>query len=117
MCVPAPCLSDAPRPRVLQEVLLWDLPLGRVLRKFAGHRQHQYVIRSCFGGSFVASGSEDACVYAWDRDSGALLAKLPGHGASSVNAVAWHPVDPHMFASCSDDRTVRIWEAASDDHS
>jgi WD40 repeat protein len=83
--------------------------------KFTGQRQRQHVLCSCFSGAagtFVASGSEDACVYVWHRDLGALLETLPGHGAGSVNVVAWNPANPRMFASCSDNRTVRVWEAA-----
>lgn len=49
----------------------------------------------------------------WHRDSGVLLETLTGHGAGSVNDVAWNPIDMHMFASCSDDGTVRIWESPS----
>ena len=44
-----------------QEVELWDLNECGIVRKFVGHQQKNYVIRSCFGGAnenFVLSGSE-----------------------------------------------------------
>ncbi|KAI0371689.1 WD40 repeat-like protein [Pilatotrama ljubarskyi] len=96
------------------EIQLLDLSTEQVVRKYTGHSQAKHVIRSCFGGvegNFVLSGSEDGNVYIWHRDTGALLEVLSGHGEGSVNSVAWNPVNERMFASCSDDRTVRIWEA------
>jgi len=96
------------------EILLWDLNSGRLARKFTGQRQGKHVIRSCFGGidgNFVVSGSEDGNVYVWHRDTGTLLETLPGHGKGSVNSVAWNPRNERMFATCSDDCTIRIWEA------
>jgi WD40 repeat protein len=52
----------------------------------------------------------DGKIYLWDNESGALLEVLTGHGEGSVNSVVWHPRNERMFASCSDDRTVQIWE-------
>ncbi|KAL1944438.1 hypothetical protein VTO73DRAFT_2868 [Trametes versicolor] len=100
------------------EIQLLDLSSEQVVRKYTGHSHAKHVIRSCFGGvegNFVLSGSEDGNVYIWHRDTGALLEVLAGHGEGSVNSVAWNPVNERMFASCSDDKTVRIWEAPPPD--
>ncbi|KAI9023286.1 WD40-repeat-containing domain protein [Hyaloraphidium curvatum] len=91
-----------------QEIHLWDLSNSSLVRRFTGHKQGRFVIRSSFAGvnhSFVASGSEDAHVYIWNKDHGVLIEVLRGH-SSTVNSIAsWR----HLIASASDDGTVRIW--------
>eukprot|EP00123_Amoebidium_parasiticum_P009863 comp19753_c0_seq1/m.23599 comp19753_c0_seq1/g.23599 ORF comp19753_c0_seq1/g.23599 comp19753_c0_seq1/m.23599 type:complete len:567 (-) comp19753_c0_seq1:281-1981(-) len=94
-----------------EEIHLWDLAKQRLVMKYYGQKQGKYVIRSCFGGTndtFVASGSEDANVHIWHRETASVLEVLHGH-TSTVNSVAWNPKDPQMFASASDDRTIRLW--------
>ncbi|GAA5932775.1 uncharacterized protein JCM15063_002199 [Sporobolomyces koalae] len=107
-------VSHAPK-----EIIYLELESGSVVRKFEGHDQGQFVLRSCFGGAtenFVLSGSADGKVVVYHRDTGRLLYNLMGHDLTTVNAVAWNP-DPSraMWASCSDDRTVRIWEVKASD--
>ncbi|GMH02541.1 hypothetical protein Nepgr_004380 [Nepenthes gracilis] len=95
-----------------QEIHMWDVD-GKWQKpmKYTGHKQHKYVIRSCFGGlssTFIASGSENSEVYIWNRRCSEPIKILSGH-SMTVNCVSWNPRKPQMLASASDDHTVRIW--------
>jgi WD40 repeat protein len=93
---------------------LRDIETGEITERYSGHTQRQYIIRSGFGGAgegFVVSGSEDSRIYIW-RTNGQLVEALDAHPDGCVNAVAWNPTDPKVFASAGDDKKVRIWKPA-----
>ncbi|KAN0064822.1 hypothetical protein ACQY0O_001879 [Thecaphora frezii] len=94
------------------EVQLWNIERQTMVRSYTGHTMTKHVIRCGFGGNdenFIVSGSENSGVYVWHRPSGRAIEVLQGHTSGSVNAVAWHPKDYSMLASCGDDHTVIIW--------
>ena len=72
--------------------------------------------RYAFDAFFLATHARthlvltDGNVCVWDRHSGALLNVLAGHGTQCVSAVACNPAKKNIFASCSDDKTVRVWQ-------
>ena len=97
------------------ELQVWDLQLNQFIKRYTGHLQKKYYIKSVFGGygqSFVASGSEDALIYIWNRSTEVLLNKLSGH-TSIVNCVAWSPTDPSLLISGSDDYTIKVWDSSN----
>ncbi|KAJ3161331.1 hypothetical protein HDU86_007113 [Geranomyces michiganensis] len=98
----------------LQEVHLWDIVERRLIRKYVGHKQGRFVIRSCFGGlvqNFILSGSEEF-MFGIENEVYLLSSSrdIPHSGlirAASVNGVSWNPTR-NMFASASDDHTIRV---------
>ncbi|OAV88145.1 hypothetical protein PTTG_07615 [Puccinia triticina 1-1 BBBD Race 1] len=99
------------------QLLLYALEEQKLIRRYVGQKQNTHIIQSCFGGldrNFILSGSEDGQIYVWHMETGALIEVLGGHGPGSVNAVAWNAAHhPPIFASASDDHSVRIWQAPS----
>ncbi|ORX50115.1 WD40 repeat-like protein [Hesseltinella vesiculosa] len=93
------------------EIHLWDLDRRCIVRTYVGHEQGEFVLRSTFAGyqeRYILSGSEGHGVYIWSRDYQTLLDVFPGH-QGRVNCVCWYPGETAMFASASDDHTIRIW--------
>jgi WD40 repeat protein len=90
-------------------VKVWDLRDKRMVSEFTGPSQNKFVLRASFGGKhYVISGGEDCKIYIWERASNKLVSVLQGH-VSTVNCIAWNNHHTHMFASASDDTTVRIF--------
>jgi len=122
--------SRGPNP----QVYIWDLskhpsvppddapfaPQGVCL----GHEKEGYgLVWSPHKAGQLLSGSEDTTLCLWDVETaigggGARsasgtqlqpLSKFTGH-TDVVEDVDWHPRDPHMVGSASDDGSVRLWD-------
>jgi WD40 repeat protein len=94
-----------------QEIACFDIEQRKMYPRCSGLKQKRFILRPGFVGAqseFIVSGSEDASIYVWKRSDSELLAIGKGH-MSVVNAIKRCPKDPNVFASASDDETVRIW--------
>ena len=70
----------------------------------------QFLVAWRFDGELLASGGRDDKIILWDPKKGARLKTLEGH-SDAVFGVAWS-IDG-LLASCSSDKTVKIWNPSS----
>ncbi|KAG1660074.1 hypothetical protein FOA52_006420 [Chlamydomonas sp. UWO 241] len=62
------------------------------------------------GGEIVAAGTRDTFqIYVWSLKTGRLLDVLSGH-EGPVSALAFSPLEGGLLASCSWDRSARVWD-------
>ncbi|KAG2733388.1 hypothetical protein G9P44_002913 [Scheffersomyces stipitis] len=125
-------LSSAP-----EELQVWDIsglsqgdgkniqkPI--LYRRFIGHSQSSYIVRSAFGylvedtdqEELVMSGSDDGYIYFWKLHTGQLITRIKGHNGL-CNSVDWnrnggrakHGSKDYgkLWCSVGDDRYVKIW--------
>lgn len=117
------CVSMYGEPVIVE----WDTGCLKVRQTFRGHRMERFVTGMTAGGpadALVSAGSEDGSILLWQRESGRPVKLLSGH-QGAVNSLAWcvlgaagRPAEdegpsnvtpPYLFASASDDQTVRVW--------
>jgi ribosome assembly protein RRB1 len=84
---------------------------------FKGHKEEGYAVAwSTVEEGRLATGDCAGKIYVWNKGSGAGNADwrvdpvpYSGHTAS-VEDLQWSPTESTVFASCSVDKTVRIWD-------
>ncbi|KAI9590859.1 WD40-repeat-containing domain protein [Syncephalis fuscata] len=88
---------------------LWDIRMMRPIGRLKGHQNtSRNFIRASFAHhSLIVGGSEDGIVYLWDQETCEVLQRLRGHTGIVYTAKWSH--NQGLFATASDDRTLRTW--------
>ena len=90
------------------DVWLWEIPAGKLLRTFTGHRHFVSSVVFSPDGKKALSGSDDKTIRLWDVESGKCEHIFEGH-EHVVTSVLFSP-DGDYALSSSQDTTVRLWE-------
>jgi WD40 repeat protein len=88
-------------------IRLWDLETGQLLRQFRGHTMAVSSIAFSPCGRRILSASLDGTVRLWSAEQGTELHCFRGH-TDSVWGVACSPDGRHALSG-SADQTVRLW--------
>ena len=94
-----------------RRIILWDVPQATPLHTLEGHSRGVTALAYLAQADVLISGGWDHSLRVWHAGSGQLQRSLNIH-TQAVHAVALRPDTEGlpMIASCSDDRTVRLWQ-------
>eukprot|EP01147_Barroeca_monosierra_P003526 gene3526-6144_t len=86
---------------------------SKPLQTFKGHKDEGFAIDwSKVARLRLASGDCSGRIHVWDYhgDSTWVISSKYGRHEASVEDIQWSPNEETVFASCSADRTVRVWD-------
>lgn len=112
------CIDIAPNGRLVasggedRRICLLRASDGDLLYRYSGHAQAVRDLDFSLDGRLIASGGAEGQVKVWQAHDHTLVALLAGH-TGAVNCVAFSPSVRSLLVSGSEDRSVRVWDAAA----
>jgi WD40 repeat protein len=83
-----------------------NLDLRKIIK---AHTPSVFSLKYAPNQDYLLSGGRDALLKVWDvNDSFSNLTSVPAH-LYTLNAIAFHPTNPTLFATASRDKTIKIW--------
>ncbi len=95
--------------RADDSIVFYDLPSGRLLRRWSEHPAKGWTLAYSPDGSRIAVPARDtSTVQIFSRESARLLARLPH--PSDTEHVVWNPRRPNVLAVACADTVIYIWD-------
>lgn len=88
-------------------IALWDLESGALVRYLDRPRTKVTALSMSHSGLLMASATGDCIINLWNTKDWTVTNQVVGH-TRVINTILFSNHDTQLF-SCSDDRTIRIW--------
>jgi tetratricopeptide (TPR) repeat protein len=92
-------------------VRLWEMPSGKEIRRFVGHKGLVHGLAFSADGKYVVTSGSDGTVRLWDPATAKEIRRFRGH-TGAVRCVALSP-DGTLLLTGGQDKTLRLWEVGT----